>query len=38
MVNTDKKSTALQRTLTSLDAAHYLGDETDLSILMDYTG
>jgi hypothetical protein len=37
MINTDKKPHALVRSLNSATNAHYLGDEIDLTILMDQT-
>ncbi|KAI8062830.1 uncharacterized protein B0P05DRAFT_477135 [Gilbertella persicaria] len=37
MVNTDKKPHALARLLTSVTNAHYLGDQVDLTVLLDYS-
>ncbi|KAI9357176.1 hypothetical protein BD770DRAFT_345109 [Pilaira anomala] len=37
LINTDKKPHALARLLNSASAAHYLGDDVELTILMDYS-
>ncbi|CAO3670116.1 unnamed protein product [Rhizopus stolonifer] len=37
MVSVTKKNDNLKRLLSSLDSAHFMGDNVDLTLLMDYT-